>query len=154
MSDLLFDLEPFTANRLVGSLHCTKQGTFGELVFALQAFKNDYSIWNPLGHAHKADVIVWKPPQRPITVQVKMLSWDGWKWRGLLGSMPSGGSTKYENCGFKKYHVGEVDVLAFFLPPRERFAFYHVRETQQMPIKSMTWNEGDRLDNWHLLDEI
>ena len=153
MSDFLFDLEPFTADRLVSRLHATKQGTFGELVFAVQAFKNDYSIWNPLGHAHKADIIIWRPPQRPVSVQVKTLSLHGSNWQGHLGSVPAGGFSN-ENCTCTKYQVGEVDVLAFYLPPRERFALYHVSETQNMAARTITWREGDRLDNWHLLEEI
>jgi hypothetical protein len=151
MNATLFDLEPYSLERVANSLHATSLAEYSELFFATQAHRAGFSIWHPLGHAHKADIIIWKPPQRPLSVQVKVLSMEGKRWRGKLGRTPGGNQKRRNYC---KYRIGDVDVLAFYLPSREKFALYHVSQTEAMEGYSLIWKEGDRLDNWSILDEI
>ena len=67
-----FDLSEFTRNEenLKGNQNCDI-GTISELQFMVEAAKNGFTVFTPIGHSQKADVVIWKKPNKPISVQIK-----------------------------------------------------------------------------------
>ena len=134
-------------------------GSFEESIFVTHARRQDYTVFLPFGHSQKADVVIWKPPFRPITIQVK---------RGFINS-GSGGycccvsskrSTKDHRSALangrsidrlKRYRAGDFDILAMFHPPTEGFYFWKLvdvfhRKTVSMPLAA-------QLNNWHVIEQ-
>ena len=134
-------------------------GSFEESAFVMHARRRDYSVFLPFGHSQKADVIIWKPPFRPITIQVK---------RGFINS-GSGGycchvsskrSAKDHRSALangrnidrlKRYRAGDFDILAMFHPPTEGFYFWKLADVFHK--KTVTMPLAGQLNNWHAIEE-
>ena len=132
-------------------------GSFEESVFAMQARRRDYSVFLPFGHSQKADVVIWHPPFRPITIQVKRGRMNGSNWFCHVSSKRSTRDHRSivangRDIGrIKRYGAGDFDVLAMFHPPTEGFYFWKLvdvfhKKTINAPI-------GAQLNNWHVIED-
>ena len=102
--------DTFTVN---SSNEKNEVGVISELQFLLSAARRGFSVWVPVGHAHKADAILWSPPKRPISVQVKTASFRRDKRDYQI---------YYSSCG-KSYQVDDVDVIVNYIKERDSYFF-------------------------------
>lgn len=117
-------------------------GIIAEMRFGLKAAEEGFSVFFPMGHSHKADVIVWQPPAPPLTIQVKKAVYQ---WRT--------GTFKFPLCTINPrtgnanlYGKGDFDFIAAYIEDRKTFAFYPIEEL--CGKTSHHWGVGHREDNW------
>ena len=133
-------------------------GSFEESIFVSHAARRDFVVFLPFGHAQKADVVIWKPPYRPITVQVKrgrMANPTAWTCHV---SSARGGNAKrsrrmaglpVEAC--RPYREGDFDILAMFHPPTEGFYFWNLRDVCHQ--RGVAIPQTAQLNNWHVIEQ-
>jgi hypothetical protein len=132
-------------------------GSFEESVFAMQARRRDYSVFLPFGHSQKADVVIWRPPFRPITIQVKRGRVQGASWFCHVSSKRSSKDHRSHVANgrdvdrIKRYRDGDFDVLAMFHPPTEGFYFWKLRDICLRLTVSMS--PTAQLNNWHVIED-
>ena len=135
-----------------------KAGLIGELKLALEATSRDWQVFLPNTHHTKVDMILMKPPGRPITVQVKKgclqrqaKPHHAASWKVLIGSCKSS-STTSKAPRLNRYQVGDFDIMAVYIAELDVFAFYKLADIAGR--SSMRWNERrSRRNNWELLQQ-
>jgi hypothetical protein len=132
-------------------------GSFEELCLLTAARQRGYSTWVPIGHSQKADITLWLPPYRPITVQVKRGRFRKGGWVAHV-SASRGGTivSKARQEGrqldkYQRYQVGDFDVLAVYVPPANAFRFYELRAVAGQGI--VTFRDLSTLNNWHVIED-
>jgi hypothetical protein len=126
--------------------HCAK-GTSAEVRFIFDADERGWKVYVPLGHAHAADLIILRPPKRPVTVQVKTATYN--PHRNNYGVMTSRGKkTK------KAYARGDFQILAAWLPDRKQFVFWRFDEIKKRKKINYTPRLHRQPDNWDLLETV
>ena len=133
-------------------------GSFEESIFVSHAARRDYSVFLPFGHSQKADVVIWEPPYRPLTIQVKrgrMAS--GVTWSCNVSSARGGKSKRARResglpaDAYRQYREGDFDILAMFHPPTEGFYFWKLRDVcRQLTV---TMPPAAHLNNWHVIEQ-
>lgn len=133
-------------------------GSLEELFMLAAAREQGYSTWVPIGHSQKADVCLWMPPCRPITVQVKRARFTkGGSWQAHVGSSRGGLEKKLRRANkkpldeLKKYQVGDFDILAVFVPTARAFRFWRLRDVAGQRVVSLT--DLSTLNNWHVIED-
>jgi len=126
--------------------NCQK-GAYAEMLFCAQAGYRGWEVYMPIGHAQTADVCIFKPPGRPISVQVKMASWDEAKQSYGINS-GHGSSSK------KAYCRGDFDVIAAWLPDVEEFVLWRFDEIRERKRIRYSPKRHRAPGNWQLLEEL
>jgi hypothetical protein len=130
-------------------------GVFAESKLATAAIGRGYVAWWPMGHAQKADVCLWKPPSRPVTVQVKNAQWKGHKergyWQCYVASKRGGASNLRGGDAYRKYATGDFDVLAMYVPAANAFKFWRLTDISGQLCLSIT--DLSTLNNWHVIED-
>jgi len=133
-------------------------GSMEEICFAKEAKSRGYTIWLPWGHSQKADVCVWQPPKRPITVQVKRSFENGNSFCCMVGSSRGGNAKRQRRLngqmtdGVKRYAHGDFDVLAMYVPPADAFYFWRLEDICGQRTVSKPVNAA--FNNWSVFDRI
>jgi hypothetical protein len=156
--DYLFDVKEVTVPAVTPSHDpLGNDGSFEELCMLTAAREQGYVTWVPIGHSQKADVSIWRPPYRPITVQVKRARFAHDGWRAFVAASRGGKDiAKAKDKGrdldkYNRYQVGDFDVLAVYVPPAKAFRFYalkHVADQRQVTISDLS-----TLNNWHVIED-
>lgn len=124
-----------------------EKGEVCELDFALCARREGFRVFVPVGHAGATDLCVMRDGSRPISVQVKVATYDDC-YRRFKACLRRRG--KEEKC----YGLHDFDVLAI-QAGSHGFVFYSIQ--QITGSKSVTWYE-DRSSvrpwNWDVFDRI
>jgi hypothetical protein len=155
LQDDFLDLCESAVNKsdLETASHCDI-GTISELEFIVEAAKSGFTIFTPIGHSQKADVIVWKKPNKPITIQIK---------KGFLedsGNYRISTSSKKPSCMANKgdkgnlytnYIEGDFDVLAAHIVEHKCWALWRLRDIAGQ--SSIRWY-GSPKNNFDLLNYI
>jgi hypothetical protein len=133
-------------------------GAMEEICFAKEAKARDYIIWLPWGHSQKADVCIWRPPQRPVTVQVKRGFANGSSHAVHVGAARAGRTKKRRREAglpvdpYRKYKTGDFDVLAMYVPPADAFYFWRLEDICGQNSVSKPVNAP--FNNWSVFDRI
>lgn len=116
---LLFSMEgiedlPRESGNLSETCH---SGMISEIIFATEAAKQGFGVFFPVGHSHKADLVVWKPPARPVTVQVKKATWQKGDASPIFRDMPAPDMARraLERCGELEKEPFALDSLSRYV---------------------------------------
>jgi hypothetical protein len=157
--DALFDLAEYDAPRREadGSESCDT-GDISELEFLPRAKRNGWHVFTPHGHSTPADVIVFRPPNRPLSVQIKKGVYqhrDG-KWKIIIGSGKPSCAANPKDYGtrYTKYERGDFDVLAMYVDEHDCFVFWLLEELLERGVSTLRWSIGDKCDNWEIFESF
>jgi hypothetical protein len=132
-------------------------GSYEELCMLTAARERGYVTWVPIGHSQKADVSIWLPPYRPITIQVKRARFAHDGWRALVAARRGGKDiARAKDAGrsldkYNRYKVGDFDVLAAYVPPARAFRFYALKDVAEQ--RQVTVSDLSTLNNWHVIED-
>jgi hypothetical protein len=132
-------------------------GSYEELCMLTAARERGYVTWVPIGHSQKADVIIWRLPYRPITVQVKRARFANDGWRAFVAAARGGKDiAKAKDKGrvldkYNRYKVGDFDVLAVYVPLARAFRFYALKDVADQ--RQVTVSDLSTLNNWHVIED-
>jgi hypothetical protein len=127
-------------------MNACQRGTHSELLFCTEAGRRGWGIYVPFGHAQMADVILFKPPYNPITVQVKTATYERDKDR--YGVSVSRGLDK------SLYTSGDFTILAAWIPEADKFVLWRFDEICERKKISYTPRLHRQPDNWEILDTV
>jgi hypothetical protein len=159
MTAALFDLTEYDAPREDAlSLEACDSGSIAELEFLPRARRAGWHVYSPHGHATPADVILFRPPNRPISVQIKkgVYQKDAGKWKIMVGSGKPTCAANPKDYGkrYSLYERGDFDVLAMYVDEHDCFAFWTLDELVERGISTIAWRLGDCADNWNIFDSF
>ena len=156
--EYLFDVKEVTVPVLLPEHDpMGNDGSYEDLCMLTAARQRGYSTWVPIGHSQKADVTLWRPPYRPITVQVKRGRFQKNSWAAHVSASRGGASVaKAKKDGrpldkYQRYQVGDFDVLAVYVPPANAFRFYALKAIVGQGIVS--FSDLSTLNNWHVIED-
>lgn len=129
---------------MTSALNCEK-GTHAELLFCAEAGARGWQVLIPMGHSSTVDVWIFKPPGRPVSVQVKRAYQDR---DGDYGMGVSRGLTK------QPYQAGDFDILAGYLPDLNEFVLWRFADIADKKKLRYSPRRHRNPSNWELLDEL
>jgi hypothetical protein len=149
----MIDIETLPEKTGNASKTC-QSGQLAEMILAIEASKRGFSVFFPIGHSQKADLILWNPPDSPISIQVKKATWQkGGSFKFMIGSgKPScAANPKLYGLRYTPYKKGDFDYLCAYIQERDSFIFYKLDEIAGK--SSMRWNPESktREGNWEAL---
>lgn len=125
-------------------------GSFSEAVFACEAIKRGWYVYTTnIGHNEPADAIIFRPPGRPITIQIKTASLR--KDRKNAYNLRTGRGCNHHKYPYRK---GDFDVMAAWLPDKEEFVFFPFDDLRGR--LQVTYCTGclRQPGNWEVLDDV
>lgn len=128
-------------------------GMMSEMIFATEAAKQGFGVFFPVGHSQKADLVVWKPPARPVTVQVKKATWQkGGAFKFMVGSGKPSCAANPNDYGkrYTPYQKGDFDVLCAHIAEHDTFAFYNLEDLAGKSSHRWRAGIGQRENNWDI----
>jgi hypothetical protein len=136
-----------------------ESGSIAEAEFLVRAQRNGWHCYVPFGHATKADVIVFRPFGRPVTVQIKKGVFQGkgnGSWKIMAGSGKPSCAANPKDYGkrYTLYQRGEFDVLAMWVQEKECFVFWTLDELVERNVSCVRWYVGNACNNWQMVDEM
>ena len=153
--DYLFSMdgiqdEPFLSQ--IKSASC-QTGLMAEMLLATEAASKGFCVFFPIGHSQKADLVIWRPPFSPITIQVKKATHqDSGSYKFMIGSGKPSCARNSKDYGLRytPYVKGDFDVLCAYILERNSFVFYYLDEI--VGKSSMRWNPDGRQreNNWDI----
>lgn len=133
-----------------------KSGMIAEMIFAIEAAKRGFTIFFPIGHSQKADLIAWKPPARPISVQIKKATYqkESGSWKFMVGSGKPSCAANPNNYGLRytAYKKGDFDILCAYIEERGEFLFYTLCDIAGCSSRRWHPSTGFAANNWDILD--
>ena len=153
----LFDLSEFEIipEQSSGSATC-KSGMMAEMIFAVEAAKRGFCVFFPIGHSQKADLIIWKPPSRPVSIQIKKATYqkDSGAYKFMIGSGKPSCAANPNDYGkrYTMYQKGDFDVLCAYVEERQDFLFYALSDIAGISSKRWHPASGMSANNWDLLE--
>jgi hypothetical protein len=159
MTRPLFDLDQYTVvpDESPTSQSCDV-GLVAELEFLPRARRNGWHVYSPHGHATPADVILFRPPHRPISVQIKKGTYqrDAGKWKAIVGSGKPSCAANPNDYGkrFTAYSRGDFDVLAMYVEEHDVFVFWTLDELLDRALTTIQWRAEGKSDNWEIFDSF
>jgi hypothetical protein len=159
MTAALFDLNEYTvAADETQTLESCDSGSIAELEFLPRARRNGWHVYSPHGHATPADVILFRPPHRPISVQIKKGTYqkDAGKWKIMVGSGKPSCAANPNDYGkrFTTYSRGDFDVLAMYVDEHDLFVFWTLDELVERSLTTIAWRLGGNCDNWEIFESF
>lgn len=154
---LLFDMTEIEVMPEQSSMSTTcKSGMLAEMIFAIEAAKRGFTVFFPIGHSQKADLIIWKPPARPISVQIKKATYqkESGSWKFMVGSGKPSCAANPNNYGLRytAYKKGDFDILCAYVEERGDFLFYTLCEIAGCSSRRWHPSSGFSANNWELLE--
>ena len=159
MTAALFDLNEYTVVAdEAQTLQSCDSGSIAELEFLPRARRAGWHVYSPHGHSTPADVILFRPPHRPISVQIKkgVYQKDSSKWKVMVGSGKPTCAANPNDYGkrYSLYERGDFDVLAMYVDEQDCFTFWTLDELVERGISAISWRIGNRADNWDIFDSF
>ena len=124
-----------------------KTGDISESIFATQALRRGWWVYTSNGHARPADAIVFRPPMRPISIQIKTASIYADR-DNSYGVMVCRGRGAIK----VSYLKGDFDILAAWLPDVQKFVFWRFDEIADRKKINYSPRLHRQPDNWNLLE--
>jgi len=153
--DYLFSMDGIQDAPLLSRIKSAscQTGLIAEMLLATEAASRGFCVFFPIGHSQKADLVIWRPPSSPITIQVKKATFqDSGSYKFMIGSgKPScAGNSKDYGLRYTRYEKGDFDVLCAYILERNSFVFYYLDEI--VGQSSMRWNPDGRQreNNWDI----
>jgi hypothetical protein len=128
-------------------------GVLAEAKLSTEAIGRGLIAWWPMGHAQKADVCIWRPPHRPITVQVKTAQWKPHNsaWQVYVASKRGGACNDRKGDSYRRYADGDFDVLAMYVPTAAAFKFWRLSDISGQLCVQVS--DLSTLNNWHVIED-
>jgi len=156
--DYLFSMDGIQDAPLVSltkSATC-QSGMMAEMLLATEAASRGFCVFFPIGHSQKADLVIWKPPFAPITIQVKKATRQkkgkGQSYKFMVGSGRPSCAVNGKDYGLRyvPYMKGDFDVLCAYILERNSFLFYYLDEV--VGRSCITWSPDGRQreNNWDI----
>jgi hypothetical protein len=157
----LFDVGEFEASPDVNEdapRNC-ESGSIAEAEFLVRAQRNGWHCYIPFGHATTADVILFRPFGRPVTVQIKKGVYQdkgsgSWKIMAGAGKPSCAVNPKDYGKRYRVYQRGEFDVLAMWVQEKECLVFWTLNELIERGVSCVRWYAGNACNNWQVVDEM
>lgn len=130
---------------MTSALNCEK-GTHAELLFCAEAGARGWQVLIPMGHVSTVDVWIFRPPGRPVSVQVKRA------WREVDGDY--GVSLARRNVTRVPYQKGDFDILAAYLPDLHQFVLWRFDDINGRKKIRYSPKRHRQPENWGLLDDV
>jgi hypothetical protein len=151
------DDSEFIGPKRTGKQSCDL-GTVAELEFLTQAKRRGWNVFVPIGHATPADAVIFAPPSRPISVQIKkgMSRGAGRGYKAMVGSGRSLRAMKHslEFSKFRRYEARSFDVLAMYVEDVQGFVFWTLQELLQRGKTWAMWTPGKPCHNWEIFEQF
>lgn len=151
------DESDFERPKRTGKTACDL-GTVAELDFMLQAKRRGWNVYAPIGHSTPADAIIFRPPFRPISVQIKkgMSRGAGRGFKAMVGSGRSMRAMKhtFHFSRFRFYEANSFDVMAMYIEDHGAFVFWTLKELLERGKAWAIWTEKQPRDNWDIFQHI
>lgn len=150
--EYLFDLKDVTEDPKPAEAS-VDVGSYAESKLASEGIKRGFVAWWPVGHRQKADVCLWKPPYRPITVQSKTAQWKAQHgcWQIYVASKRGGVCNERNGDRYRKYSEGDFDVIAAYIPTADAFKFWRLKDIAGQLC--LTVSDLSTLNNWHVIED-
>jgi len=149
--------EDYAVPKRTGKQACDL-GAVAELEFLTQAKRRGWNVYVPIGHATPADAIIFRPPARPISVQVKkgMSRGSGRGWKAMVGSGLSKRAIKHSLhfSKFRRYESNSFDVMAMYIAEENLFIFWTLAELLQRGKTWAIWTTIKPSNNWEIFDRF
>lgn len=157
----LFDVGEFESSPDVSDdapRNC-ESGSIAEAEFLVRAQRNGWHCYIPFGHATTADVILFRPFGRPVTVQIKKGVYQdrgsgSWKIMAGAGKPSCAVNPKDYGKRYRVYQRGEFDVLAMWVQEKECLVFWTLNELIERGVSCVRWYAGNACNNWQVVDEV
>ncbi len=131
-------------------------GDIAETCFIHQCYLRGFKAFLPFSHDTKTDVIIKRPGERPISVQVKKGTLQKnpphltQTWKALVGSAKSSNRRDNGVPRFTKYKAHAFDVLAVYIQEHDKWVLHRLADI--VGKASIRWNDDHDADNWNLLE--
>ena len=132
-------------------------GDVAETCFIHQCYLRGFKAFLPFSHDTKTDVIIKRPGQPMIAVQIKKGTLQKSKphlaqvWKALVGSAKSSNRINNGTPRFTKYKIHAFDVLAVYIQEENKWVLH--RLTDIVGKASIRWNKDKHIsNNWELLE--
>lgn len=124
-------------------------GSYSEAVFASEAVKRGWYVYTTsVGHSEPADAIIFRPPERPILIQIKTATRRVDRKNAYCIYTGRGRGSK------EAYKKGDFDVLAAWIPDQEKFIFWSFADIRGR-VKITYYGSSTRQPgNWEVLDDV
>jgi hypothetical protein len=134
-------------------------GSIAEAEFLVRAQRNGWHCYIPFGHATTADVILFRPFGRPVTVQIKKGVYQdkgSGSWKIMVGAGKPSCAVNPKDYGkrYRVYQRGEFDVLAMWVQEKECLVFWTLNELVERGTSCVRWYAGNACNNWQVVDEM
>jgi hypothetical protein len=154
LQETLFDLTEYSLeyDEKKGNDHA-RIGTLSEIMFMSQAASHGFHIFMPIGHAQKADCIIWKPPAKSITVQIKKGVFRSNIWEISTSAKRRSCAANLNDKGslYTNYNEGNFDILAGHITEQNCWALYRLKDI--CGRSSISW-KGSPRNNFELLNHV
>jgi hypothetical protein len=154
IESFLFNVDQYRTNDFDPKRSSTcDSGTRAEMFVAMEAAKNGFSVFFPIGHSQKADLIIWKPPMRPLTVQVKKATiQEGGSYKFMIGSGKPSCAANPNDYGkrYTKYQEDDFDILCAVIIERNSVLIYDLKSI--VGKSSIRWSphRGIKENDWNV----
>jgi hypothetical protein len=135
-----------------------RTGDIAELAFVLEAYRRSWTAFLPYSHDTRVDVILHKPSQPPITVQVKKGVYQKKKqdhhadsWKVVIGSCKSSRLCNPQTDARINRYTDEFDVLAIYIQELNVFSLHLLSEVNGRSSMRFNASSSPR-DNWEIFD--
>jgi hypothetical protein len=134
-------------------------GSIAEAEFLVRAQRNGWHCYIPFGHATTADVILFRPFGRPVTVQIKKGVYQdrgSGSWKIMVGAGKPSCAVNPKDYGkrYRVYQRGEFDVLAMWVQEKECLVFWTLNELVERGMSCVRWYAGNACNNWQVVDQV
>jgi hypothetical protein len=156
--ETLFDCDVYAeaddADRVLSKNN--QAGTLAEMALAKAAIQRGYTVFFPIGHSTKADLILHKNSRKPITVQVKKAAYqkEGGSFKAMIGAGRPSCSANPKNYGLRytRYAAGDFDIMAIYIAEIDKFYFFELREKAGISTINIR-PDIHTMDNWQVIDD-
>ena len=132
------------------------KGDIAELAFSLAALKQGWTVFSPLSHNTKADLVIRKGSIN-LAIQIKsMVSQGGGRYKMPVCSTLPSCRANAKNYGkrFKSYTSLDFDILAGYFHDRESFILVPIKRAKERTTWNVNFKTGHNVDenNWEVLE--
>jgi hypothetical protein len=131
-------------------------GDVAEVAFILEAYKRGFKAFLPYSHDTKTDVVIKRPGEPMIAVQVKKGTLQKnpphltQTWKALVGSAKSSNRRCNGTPSFTKYKQDAFDVLAVYIQEQDKWILHKLADI--VGKASIRWNDKHPYNNFDLLE--
>jgi hypothetical protein len=131
-------------------------GDLAEIAFIHECYKRGFKAFIPYSHNCKTDVIIKRPGEQPVSVQIKKGTLQKnaphltQSWKALVGSAKSSNIRRTKSPRFTKYAPNAFDVLAIYIQEQDRWVLHKLADI--VGRASIRWNAKHPSNNWEVIE--